>query len=45
MSLKKCSLSLKTKLKSDMIAVRSTCLKKARRVFNLPGKDKGLSGR
>lgn len=42
MSLKKCSLTLKTKLKSDVITVRSTCLKRERWVFNLPGKGVGL---
>lgn len=42
MSLKKCSLTLKTKLKSDVITVRNTSLKRERWVFNLPGKGVGL---
>lgn len=41
MSVKKCSLSLKTKLESDMTGVKSY-LKSARPFFNLPGKDMGL---
>lgn len=38
MSLKKCSLPLKTKLKRGTVTVRGTYLKRARWVFKLAGK-------